>query len=64
MKFLIVKTPWYMAAAEYTDKGYPTQNVAPILKKLVYQYKTLELVKAFLDSKAPTYEYEIRDIAP
>jgi hypothetical protein len=53
-----------MAAAEYTDKGYPTQNVAPILKKLVYQYKTLELVKAFLDSKAPTYEYEIRDIAP
>jgi hypothetical protein len=53
-----------MAAAEYTDKGYPTQSVAPILKRLVYKYKTLDAVKAFLDSKAPTYEYEIREIAP
>lgn len=61
MKLLIVRCSWFAAGAEYTDSGYPTENVAPILKKYVYGQKTLDKLLEWFDQRK-NYEYEVREV--
>ncbi len=62
MKFLVVSCKYYTAGAEFFNSGYPTVNVAPILKKMVRQYKTLDNLLSYLESRRNFYKYTITDI--